>query len=307
MWRLASLLFPLTICAVFCQPRELPLPAAVVEVKWEKGFLLTIEGDKVVVRDRQGGILLSARPVPDGVPLRKLEVRDVTVAGERQIAASVYASLPLGQQANLVVFFDLDHLGKPSGVMDTGAVACRQIAGAGAEHIWCLGPDNARKVKGLDYHLIRVFDRRGAASAEFLKLTPQARKEDSPAVLLPALSGNAMVWQSNEGVLIELNAQARSPEVRRIDGIVRGRSMLSLAVLPDGRLAGLFPRRPEDSEEALATLYELRLRDEATRRWQALPNVSARPRGTVLVGAGPDGLVLWNRPARLVEWVRLPY
>jgi hypothetical protein len=305
MWRLGSLLFPLTICAAFCQPRELPLPASVLEVKWERSFLLTIEADKVVVRDRQGSILLSARPAPEGVAIRKLEVRDVAVMGERDFAASVYASKSLGQRANLIVFFDLDRPGQPSGYLDTGSVACERIAAAGAERFWCLGSDVARKAQGLDHPVVSIFDRRGAATADFL---PRSRlpEPEGTAVLLPTGPEKSVVWLPNARFLAELDAKTRAANRLQIPANANGRSMISLARLPDGRLAGLFPRRPADSEESLATPYELRVRNAATGQWQVVPGFEARPRGTALIGAGPGGLVLWNRPARLVEWVRLP-
>lgn len=276
-----------------------------LEVKWERDFLLTIEADKVVVRNRQGSILLSARPAPDGVPIRKLEVRDVTVAGDREIGASVYASKSLGQRANLIVFLDLDRPGQPLGYLDTGSVACERIGDAGAQRLWCLGSDVARKAQGLDHPVVRIFDRRGVATADSL---PGSRlpEPEGTAVLLPAGPEKAIVWLPNARFLVELDAKTHVPNRLQIPANANGRSMISFARLPDGRLAGLFPQRPADSEESLATPYELRIRDAVSGQWQTTRGFVARPRGTALIGAGPGGLVLWNRPARLVEWVRLP-
>jgi hypothetical protein len=134
----------------------------------------------------------------------------------------------------------------------------------------------------------------------------ELRTPDGPATLLPAPPEDAIVWLPDARQVVELNARSGTAVARLIDGLAAGKSMATFAVLPDGRMAGLLPRRAAQSEEALSTPYELRVRDETVNQWLLVRGFEARPRGSLIIGAGPDGLVLWNRPARLVEWVRLP-
>jgi len=316
-----SLLSTLTICAVFCalpaDAAPVTLPASAVNVKWQRGHLLAIEADRLTVRDREGKVLLSARPIPDGIPARSVEIRDIAMTGDREAAAAVLFSLPLGEFSGAIVFFNLDHPDRPAGYLDLAPFFCELLAGGGEGRLWCVGRDRKRNAAGRDYPVVRCFDRDGKVLGEFLprsklltaeaqpglSLDPWQPGPDGVPALLPAGPGRLLAWLPAASLLAEFDLAAHSFDALalRLDG--SGRAIVSFALQPPGRLLGLFPRRNPAQDEGLSTLYELRVRDPNTRTWQTLPGFAPRPRGTLLIGAVRGGVVLWNRTSRQVDWV----
>jgi hypothetical protein len=292
---------------------EIPVSHQAIDVKWERDRLLVLEpqagkdASMLRVLDREGREM--ARIEPAIAKARRLEIRDFTLLPGGEIAVSVTFATSFGPDVSLVLMYDPASPAAPSRVADISPYICARIAPARDDGFWCLGYNLSRRVREQDYPLLVRFGADGLLRESRLQRSAFPHIEDvkeiaqepfaESSIGRPQLIGG-FTWLPNAGLLYRIDDPPRRWEVPTPQ---TGRSTVSVSVTASGRVLALFPLDP--GLEKFTTPYGFFELYAPSGRWVRLAGMPAVPRGSLLVGADGEEVVVWDRSSRAVTWYGL--
>jgi hypothetical protein len=292
----------------------LPLPPNVVDVRFENGYaaVLSLVDSKaqspsryaVSILNREGKLVRPLMPGAGVKDLRTFEVLDFAVA-----PGSIPMAVGIGGYRGGVAQFSIVGAEQMIPLVN---VRCYLLSVDAASEAWCLGPGNGRDDSGKGLMLLHRFSRSGRRTSYLSLESLMDRRMRGEVETLPWTRGRTgrpalfstpghlvWVWLPTIETLIRFDSKDEKLEFYSIPIIRAGRSVISLTVLPEGRIIALLPMRKGSAEESLDTPYCFFEMKPGASQWKLLDGMAAVKRGSRIVGAEPGQVVVWARGGHL--------
>lgn len=289
--------------------RSVPLPAAAapaeIRLAGERYVLISREpyrvapagASRIIVLDA-GGRTTFNRAIGLDIPLAQtVTVLDATVTRSGDVVVSAFAAGGIATRHLLVIYEG----GDPGVVrlVDSAPVACRRLAHAPDDSIWCMGPHVAFHNSGrTDFNFLHQFTRQGVlirsvAPRAHFPAAPRPWDGRDPDLIVG--SDRIVVWMPELRSLVTYAMDGR--EIRRTE--VARRVSLDpagdrTALTSDGRLLDTIVETPRPAAKRSWATF-----DEQHGRWQPL-DFGRTPYDLWPLGGRAGELIVWDRGASRV-------